>query len=181
MKKFYTYLKTIPLFLFCLTYISCNSLYKTDIKTKGLAPIYVKQSTLNDIENLAVQPFKNTGRVTIWNQYIFLNEYNKGIHVIDNTNQNAPQKITFISIPFNKDFSIKGTKLYADNGKDLVVLDINDVRNITLITRMTDVFSKGYDMYPPSYIGYYECVDTSQGWVYDWEEKTLTNPECKTF
>jgi hypothetical protein len=174
--------KTILLFVTAsVLFSACNDIYKVDIKTKGMKPIYANSSVSTVISNSAVQPMLNTGKILIWNQYILLNEYNKGIHIINNTDKTNPQKIGFISIPFNKDLSIKNNQLYVDNGKDLVVLDVSDILHVTEISRISNMFTKAYDDYPLNYSGYFECVDPNKGMVVGWEETNLVNPECKTF
>ena len=174
--------KTILLLItVSVLFSACNDIYKTDITTKGLKPVYAGSSVSTVISNTAVQPMLNTGKIIIWNQYILLNEYNKGIHIINNTDKTNPQKVGFVSIPFNKDLSIKNNQLYVDNGKDLVVLDVTDILHVNIISRVNNMFSKVYDEYPPNYNGYFECVDPSKGLVIGWEEANLKNPSCKTF
>ena len=69
-----------------------------------------------------------------------VNDVNKGIHIIDNSNPDNPQKIACINIKANKDMEIKGDYLYADSLMDLVVFDISDIHNIKEVSRLKDVF-----------------------------------------
>src|SRR5688572_16106203 len=76
------------------------------------------------------QPLRNTGKLNIFGNYIFLNEVNEGIHIIDNTNPASPKNIAFISIPNNMDLAVKGKYLYADSYSDIVVFDISEPTNV---------------------------------------------------
>lgn len=105
-------------------------------------------------------------------------EVNKGVHVIDVSDTTNPQKISFLNIPGNKDITSQNNYLYADNGPDLLVLDLSDMNNIKLITRQKNIF-KPSEFYPPGYKGFFECADYANGWVVAWETAELNNPECR--
>lgn len=85
------------------------------------------------------RPLRNTGKLNIFGNYIFLNEVNEGIHVIDNTNPAAPRNIAFISIPANVDLAVKGSYLYADSYSDLIVFDISQPTNVKPVTFLNNV------------------------------------------
>src|SRR6187455_2311178 len=71
------------------------------------SPIY---KSLTDVragmKSEAPKPLQNTGKIYVFGNYIFLNEVNEGIHVIDNTNPAAPRNINFINIPGNVDIAV---------------------------------------------------------------------------
>lgn len=95
-------------------------------------PIYKTLSQVRaDMKSSVPQPLKNTGKLNVYGNYIFLNEVGKGIHVIDNSNPAAPKNISFINIPNNVDLAIKGDFLYADSYSDLVVFDISNPRQVS--------------------------------------------------
>lgn len=72
------------------------------------------------------QPVQSPGKIYIYGNYIFLNESDKGIHIIDNTQPTAPKNIAFIPIPGNADLAVTGNILYADSYSDLVSFDISN-------------------------------------------------------
>ncbi|THU35906.1 hypothetical protein FAM09_21175 [Niastella caeni] len=72
------------------------------------------------------QPLKSPGKIYIYGNYIFLNESNAGIHIIDNSQPSAPKNIAFIPIPGNVDLAVTGNTLYADSYSDLVTFDISN-------------------------------------------------------
>ena len=104
-------------------------------------PVY--RTTAEVRANLKSGPatdLKSPGKIVTLGQYIFLNEVNKGIHVIDNSNPSAPHNIAFIDIPGNVDLAIKGNTLYADLYTDLVIMDISDPQNVTTSKIVEGVF-----------------------------------------
>ena len=79
-------------------------------KYKVNAPVYMSYKELrSSVKSMPVTETKITkpGKIYYWNNYLFVNEYSKGIHVIDNTNPSNPVFKTFINIPGNVDMSIK--------------------------------------------------------------------------
>ena len=51
------------------------------------------------------------GKIYFKDNYLFVNEYGKGIHVIDNSNPADPKKIAFYKILGNVDMAIRGNIL----------------------------------------------------------------------
>ena len=97
--------------------------------------------TIVSVEILGPQNILDEGKIYAYNNYIFINDNNLGVHIIDNSNPSSPQAIAFIKIPGNKDISIKDNHLYADSFVDLVVFDISDIVNIDEVNRLQDVFN----------------------------------------
>jgi hypothetical protein len=76
----------------------------------------------------------------VYGSYIFLNEINKGIHIINNTNPANPVNETFIAIPGCEDLAVKGSTLYADCFMDMMVLDISNPADVKLKTFVPNLF-----------------------------------------
>src|SRR5687767_6946565 len=75
-------------------------------------PVYqTKAEVRNNIKSNAPKPLKKPGKIYIRGNTIFLNEIDKGIHVIDNSNPSSPVNIAFIDIPGNVDIAVKGNTL----------------------------------------------------------------------
>src|SRR5204863_1037388 len=59
-------------------------------------PVYKdKAEVLQGIKSAPPQALKNTGKLFLFGRYVFINEINKGIHIIDNTNPRSPKNISF--------------------------------------------------------------------------------------
>lgn len=89
-------------------------------------------------------PAKKTGKIYIYNDYLFINEPNKGIHIYNNSNPAAPVNMAFLQIPGNVDLAVQNNILYADNYVDLLAFDISNINNIKQVKRVTDVFRQFY-------------------------------------
>jgi hypothetical protein len=92
------------------------------------------------------QNIKETGKIYIWENFLFINEPFKGIHVFDNTNTEAPVALGFIKIIGNIDIAIKNGFLLADNATDLISIDLKDINNIVVVNRIRNTFP---EMLPP--------------------------------
>ncbi|RUM65153.1 MAG: hypothetical protein DSZ05_06565 [Sulfurospirillum sp.] len=113
-----------------------------DYNYKCHKPIYMDYKTLREMPAIeAPRDIKSAGKIYVWNNTLFVNEPNKGIHVIDISDKSAPQKLSFIKLPGNIDIAVKDGYLYADSFIDLVVLDVHDVHNITRVHREEEVFA----------------------------------------
>lgn len=90
-----------------------------------------------NVKNNAARAIEKPGKIYIRGNYIFLNEIDKGIHIIDNTNPAAPRNIAFIDIPGNMDMAVKGNMLYADFYTDLAAIDISNPLHV-MVTKFTE-------------------------------------------
>jgi hypothetical protein len=88
---------------------------------------------------------EKAGKIYVYGDILFINEKNKGIHVVDNSVKETPIRKKFIEIPGNIDIAVKDGYLYADSFIDLVILNVKDINNITVVNRKEKVFP--YDMY----------------------------------
>ena len=90
-------------------------------------PVYKTTAQVRaNIKSNPAEAIQQPGKIVLLGNYIFLNEVDKGIHIIDNSNPSSPKNIAFIDIPGNEDLAVKGNTLYADLYTDLVTLDISD-------------------------------------------------------
>lgn len=94
------------------------------------------------------QSLSNPGKIYYYQDFLFINERLKGIHVIDNRNPANPVPIAFINIPGNSDMAVRNNVLYADNYIDLVAIDISTPANPTFLSRTESVFPNAYHLVP---------------------------------
>lgn len=170
MKKIY-FLAIVALFIGCTT----EDEKVANKKIMGYKPIYTDYESIRKIELQKARGLTSPGKIYIKGKFLYINESGDGIHIFDNTDKANPKPLAFLSIPVNKDVSIKDNILYADNGDDLVTIDISDVNSIKVLKRVEKAFP--YPSYPNER-GYFECVDPSKGYVKAWEYVELTNPKC---
>ncbi len=86
------------------------------------------------------QAMHNTGKIYLRGRYVFVNERYEGVHIIDNQDPKNPRIISFLRIPGNVDIAIKDNLLYADNGPDLVTIDISNPLAVNVVSRVRDAF-----------------------------------------
>ena len=130
-------------------------------------PLYKTTAEVRaNIKNNPARDIKAPGKLFIIGDYIFLNEINKGVHIINNSDPAAPVNIGFIDIPGNIDIAVKGNTMYADLYTDLVALDISNPLNVVKSKIVNNVF-------PHRYYGF--NADSSRI-IYDWvkHDTTLT-------
>lgn len=92
----------------------------------------------------AARSLESPGKIFYYKGYLLINEMNKGIHVIDNTNPQSPVNIGFINLPGTLDMAVHNDILYADNYLDLVGIDISNPTAPVEVTRVNDVFQSFY-------------------------------------
>ena len=104
-------------------------------------PVLMTRTALeSSVAALPPQAMHNPGKIYLRGSYVFVNEKFAGIHVIDNTNPAQPRLVSFLRIPGNIDLAVRGNLLYADNGPDLVTLDISDPAHVQPTGRVRDAF-----------------------------------------
>lgn len=119
--------------------------YKHTFHYTYYKPIYKTTAEVrSNIKSNAAQKVESPGKIYVRGQYIFLNEVDKGIHVIDNSDPAQPKNIGFITIPGNMDIAVKGNTLYADLYTDLVAIDITNPTNVALKKVTENVFPHRY-------------------------------------
>lgn len=153
-----------PLLLLLLgSVITLSSCLKDNMEEKYtfFRPVYhtraeVKAAIKNDNSEEIRQP----GKIFIKGNYLFLNEFNRGVHVIDFSNPANPVMMGFIHIPGNVDIAVRGNYLYADCYTDLMSIDISDPTQVRLVHFQEGVFP--HRLYEAGY-----RVDTSMV-ITDW-------------
>ena len=104
-------------------------------------PVYKdKAEVYANIKSNPPKEIQSPGKIFLYGSYIFLNETDKGVHVIDNSDPAHPIEKAFIDIPGNLDIAVKGNILYADLYSDLVAIDISDPMHASLVKILEYVF-----------------------------------------
>ena len=169
-------------FFFPLILLSCTQDRVSSLpnQVEGYSPVYASAVDVNVITfETAARPTERAGKIYAIGNYIFQNDVNKGIHIINNTNRSHPEKVGFIKLPFSNEIAVKGNYLYSNNLNDLVVFDISDITKPKLVKRIQNVFPPVDQKYPPIPNASFECPDASKGIVVNWERKLLTDPKCR--
>lgn len=167
---------TFILILLLLTFNSCRKDDKNFI-TEGYYPVYIDKQEAFNISFSAANQLTDVGKFYIKDTLVYIMEPGVGIHIIDNSSAFTPQNIGFINLYGVNDIAIKGNILFADNFTDLVAIDISKIDAPKLVKRIKNVYPLGNQMAPP-FDCWFECVDTTKGYVIKWVKSKLTNPRC---
>ena len=139
------------------TYTYYEAVYKTKAEVRA------------NIKTNSPRQAENTGKIYIRGNYIFLNEVDRGVHVINNANPSQPVNVAFIDIPGNMDMAVKENILYADLYTDLVAIDITDPLNVKVKKVIDGIFP--YRFWGGGFVGPASNGDLI---VTDWVKKDTT-------
>ena len=104
-------------------------------------PVYkTRDAVLAEIKNSVAQPIQRPGKLVWMDNYVFVNDMDRGIHILDISNPNQIKKISYISIPGCVDLAVYGNYLYADCYTDLVTIDITDPLHVSTKLVLRGVF-----------------------------------------
>lgn len=166
MKKYLS--STLLMAALATAFISCKDNCVQTVTYRGIEQVKVSLNQLRtSIKMLPAQDLVNPGKIYIKDNYLFINEIKKGIHIIDNSNPSLPKVIAFIQILGNIDIAVKDNILYADSYTDFVALDISNPNDIKEVSRTTEVFTNGQ-------------VD-GLGWNYNANDQTIYDSQYKFY
>jgi hypothetical protein len=164
------FLFTITVFLALAFLFSCEDKVEIEQRYNYYEPVYTTTAEIrSSVAAIAPQEIKEAGKIYVKDNWLFVNEVGKGIHLIDNTNPAAPQIKKFLNVPGNYDLAIKGNVLYADSY-------ISDKSNIKILKRLDGIFSI-YNRMGMS-------ADPEKGIVTDWKLKenvSITNTKDQLY
>ncbi|WP_298245997.1 hypothetical protein [uncultured Christiangramia sp.] len=150
MKNLLFVLLLSPLFLFT----SCEEDSDDGFTTVAVPVTQSIADFRASVEIQAPREIKESGKIYAWQNYIFINDKNEGVHIINNTDPFNPVKVQFLKIPRNTDVAIRNNMLYANNGMDLVVFDLSDMNAIKEAGRVKDIFPNYYRNPPPGQVSF---------------------------
>ena len=129
-------------------------------RTTVYRPVYkTKEEVRANIKSSSPIELTAPGKLFYKDGYVFLNELNKGVHIIDVRNPSAPANIAFVHVPGAVDLAVRGNILYADMYTDLVAIDITNPQAVQLKTVVPGVF--------PDRV-YYSFVPDKQMIITEW-------------
>ena len=129
----------IPLLMLLTT---CNRNNDYYMNYYQYLPILMDRTVMeSSVGYFAAQPIKETGKIYVKGNYVFISEKYQGIHVIDNHNTSAPINLGFFRVPGCVDMAIKGNVLYVDNAVDLVAITFDSITwsNSVVSSRIKDI------------------------------------------
>lgn len=172
---------TLALSAFCVFALSSCFDLPPGYTGIGMKPVYISPDDFSFIRTEAPRENVDQGAFFTTDDFFYINERFKGIHVYDNTNPSAPEKVYFWNVPGNSEFTVDGNFLYADNSRHLLTIDISDKSDIKYISHIKDVYTgdNQNNNFPENFTGIFECVDFDKGIVVDWEQEFLEDVDCE--
>ncbi|MBX3253064.1 MAG: hypothetical protein KF862_02895 [Chitinophagaceae bacterium] len=159
-----------------LTFAGClkDSVKQTRTYTYTmLTPVYKTRAEVYGAMNSnSAEKITSAGKIYIKDQYIYLNEVDKGIHIIDNSNPSDPKQVAFLDIPGNRDMAVKDNILYADMYSDLIAIDISNPQQTTVTREIKYFFQTRYYQNPT-------VIDNNLV-IVDWVRKDTTITTTET-
>lgn len=152
--------KFVYVLLFCIAFQSC-CLTPFDCNDDGFVepassyePVFLSRTDFEKSVNL-----KNTlaigtsGKIYVKDNFLFINELNKGFHVYDNSDPANPKSIKFLEAPGATDLAIRNNMIYINQATDLIAVEYNPSTNTaSLAKRIPNTFPElrspdGFDAY----------------------------------
>lgn len=163
---------SVSLFVLGFILSSCLKDKVTQTYTVNL-PIYKSVEEIrSEIKFEDKASIENPGRIVFYNNFIFINEVNKGVHIIDNSNPASPMVDAFLNVPGNRDIAVKDNVLYLDCYADLMAIDLVNFKSLADISFVSNVFEYPLPEYNAALPIY--NVDYSQGVVVGFEQQEVT-------
>lgn len=130
--------------IFLLFLVALLSGCKKDKVVVAIPVIKSLAEIRNSVQVTSARTTNADGKVYVTAQYLFYIAQESGVHIFDNHNPASPQNIAFIQIEGVHDIAVKGNYLFADNYIDLLVFNIADINNITLVK----IVERAFNFYP---------------------------------
>ncbi len=156
----------ILLLLTMLSLTACMDKY-TETSTVN-SPIYMSYETLRSaVKSTSPQTLANPGKIYFKDNYLFVVEKLRGIHILDLTTPTNPKNVGFIEVPGCIDLAIKNNILFADSYVDLVAIDVSDISKIKEVNRVKNALAYTVPQINDKYR--VKEVDKEKGVVIGWE------------
>ncbi|SFS31906.1 LVIVD repeat-containing protein [Porphyromonadaceae bacterium NLAE-zl-C104] len=140
-------------------------------------PVFMSASEFRSAVDMeGPKPIEKQGKIVFYDEYLYISQPEKGIHIIDNRNPSDPRNIAFIELLGNADMHVRDNMLYADSYVDLVWFDINDPAKPVLKGRKEEVFPEALPLTENGFgIDYDKFADRGNKVVVGW--KTVEKKE----
>lgn len=166
MKKFASLIIATSFFLFqgCIHWGANDD---DVIPINNYEPVIMQRTAFEATTVLESTPraIENSGKIYVKGNYIYVNEVNKGFHLINNSDPTNPVNIGFVNVLGSTDLSIKDDVFYANNARDLIAFKIDEAtETLTITKRLENVFPQ---LWSPEGPLYYEGEENEV--VVDWE------------
>jgi hypothetical protein len=158
-------------------FCSCSNDDKYNGDALFAVPVLKSKSAIRSSTSVNTARQTNAdGKVYVTQSNLFYIAQEEGVHIFDNSNPTSPSNVVFLNIEGVHDIAVKGNYLYADNFMDLLVFDISNLNNITLVKTLEDAIDY-YALFPAEAEFYdYTVVPTDDEIIVGYQLETRERP-----
>lgn len=130
------------LFLQAGLWVGCNVDSSQTIHYSVNEPVFTSPETFRNSIQITSEAriLSDCGKICFHNDYLYISEPGKGIHIIDNTHPAQPQNKGYIKIPGHQTLAIRNNQLYVDALVDLLWFDLSNPAQPVLQGRIENLF-----------------------------------------
>ena len=134
--------KVVVLFLLAGLYTRCSVDSMQTIYYSVNKPVFTSPEAFRNSVKVTsnAHELSDCGKICFYNDYLYISEPGKGVHIIDNTYPSRPQAKGYIEIPGNQDIIVRDHLLFADALVDLLWFDLSNPSQPVLKGRMENLF-----------------------------------------
>lgn len=135
----------LPLFV-CLLALSLTGCLEETCQdsrlVRGFDPVITTPAEWRSSEFLCWGPidYCEASSFYVYEEYLFMMEATKGLHIFDNSDPTNPIPVTFMAVPGGQGISVRNDILYMNQYTDLVAFNLVDPATPELVGRTLDVF-----------------------------------------
>ena len=173
------------LILLSITYILGGCKREEKDKTmEGYIPIYSDQISSDIVLSASPRAMARPGKIYIYNDLLFIVEFSEGVHIVDNSNKEAPVKIGFYQIPGCTDMAVKNSVMYVNYGYGIAAINIANPINAEYLNYTQ--FSNADNLHPEQSVSVrnseglivYKCPEAGRGDIIGWKYAELSGEYC---
>ena len=134
-------------------------------------PVYTDFETfrkeLGTVKYESAKTIEKKGNIYFKDNYLFILDNFKGIHIIDNSNPASPVNKGYYAITGITGMAIRNQYLYVNAYVDLIVIDVTNIDSPIESGRVENIFEYAWPSHDPQYP--LAEVDPSKGIITGWE------------
>jgi hypothetical protein len=132
----------VVLFMLAGLWVGCNVDSSQTIRYRVNEPVFSSSETFRRSGRITseARPLNACDNICFYDNYLYIADPNKGVHIIDNTHPEHPQAKGYIEIPGCQDLIVRDRQLYAAALVDLVWFDLSDPARPLLQGRAENLF-----------------------------------------
>ena len=172
--------KLLLLFAIAGMFMACEQTYTEKISYQINEPVFMPFSEFRSSVKLSDEShtLSDYGKICFYDNYLYISEPGKGIHIIDNRNPASPKVSGYIELLGNFDLAIRNNLLYADSYIDLVWFNISNPAQPQLKGRLEGAFPESLPVIENEYgMDYALCYPEdkeTKGIIVGWKLKERT-------